>query len=142
LRFFALPLPAIGRRRSYRSCATCLIEGGAAHFGRIAGLAVDASGALLVAEDSNGVIYRISYPAGAGGDGGTDGVADAGPDAAADLGTGLKSWRKMSRLRSAFLPACYPVPAWRRLRAAIAGFGLARQMNVCGADAMTCARQP
>jgi glucose/arabinose dehydrogenase len=42
-----------------------LIEGGAAHFGRLAGLTVDATGALLVAEDTNGVIYRVSYPAGA-----------------------------------------------------------------------------
>jgi glucose/arabinose dehydrogenase len=49
-----------------------LIEGGAAHFGRIAGLAVDASGALLIAEDTNGVIYRVSYGSGSGSDGGTD----------------------------------------------------------------------
>jgi glucose/arabinose dehydrogenase len=63
-----------------------LIEGGAAHFGRIAGLAVDASGALLVAEDTNGVIYRVSYPAGGGNDGGSGDAADAAPDAAADVG--------------------------------------------------------
>jgi glucose/arabinose dehydrogenase len=51
-----------------------LIENGAAHFGRLAGLAVDASGALLVAEDTNGIIYRVSYGAG-----GVDGGAgDAG----------------------------------------------------------------
>ena len=49
-----------------------LIEGGAAHFGRIAGLAVDASGALLVAEDTNGVVYRVSYPGGEVADGGAD----------------------------------------------------------------------
>jgi glucose/arabinose dehydrogenase len=58
-----------------------LIEGGAAHFGRIAGLAVDATGALLVAEDTNGILYRISYGSGAGPDGGArpDTAADAGP---------------------------------------------------------------
>jgi glucose/arabinose dehydrogenase len=38
-----------------------LIENGAAQFGRLAGLAVDNEGALLIAEDSNGVIYRVSY---------------------------------------------------------------------------------
>jgi glucose/arabinose dehydrogenase len=33
-------------------------------FGRLAGLAVDAAGALLVSEDSNGVIYRVAYERG------------------------------------------------------------------------------
>jgi len=32
-----------------------------AQFGRLAGLAVAADGALLIAEDQNGVIYRVSY---------------------------------------------------------------------------------
>jgi glucose/arabinose dehydrogenase len=69
-----------------------LIEGGAAHFGRIAGLAVDRSGALLIAEDTNGVIYRVSH-AGSGADAGTDGGADGGTgdgaaDAASDLADG------------------------------------------------------
>ncbi|MEJ8852693.1 PQQ-dependent sugar dehydrogenase [Variovorax rhizosphaerae] len=32
-----------------------------AQFGRLAGLAVGADGALLIAEDQNGVIYRVSY---------------------------------------------------------------------------------
>lgn len=58
-----------------------LIEDGRAHFGRIAGLAVDATGALLVAEDTNGVVYRVSYASGPGADGGTDGGVDAGADA-------------------------------------------------------------
>jgi glucose/arabinose dehydrogenase len=49
-----------------------LIEDGRAHFGRLAGLALDATGALLVAEDTNGIVYRVSYPAGA---------TDAGPPA-------------------------------------------------------------
>jgi glucose/arabinose dehydrogenase len=30
-------------------------------FGRVAGLAVDAEGAILVSEDSNGLIYRVAY---------------------------------------------------------------------------------
>ncbi|KQR45742.1 sorbosone dehydrogenase family protein [Acidovorax sp. Leaf160] len=33
-----------------------------AQFGRLAGLAVARDGSLLVAEDQNGVIYRVSYP--------------------------------------------------------------------------------
>ncbi len=48
-----------------------LIDQGTAHFGRLAGLTVDASGALLVSDDTNGMIYRVSYSdtngAGAGG---------------------------------------------------------------------------
>jgi glucose/arabinose dehydrogenase len=38
-----------------------LIEGGRAQFGRPAGLAVDATGALIVSDDANGVIYRVTY---------------------------------------------------------------------------------
>jgi glucose/arabinose dehydrogenase len=38
-----------------------LLDGGHAHFGRLAGLAVDAYGALLVADDANGVVYRVTY---------------------------------------------------------------------------------
>jgi glucose/arabinose dehydrogenase len=38
-----------------------LIEGGAAHFGRVAGLAVANDGSLLVSDDANGVIYRVAY---------------------------------------------------------------------------------
>lgn len=37
-----------------------LIEDGRAQFGRVAGLAEDRDGSLLVAEDTNGVIYRVS----------------------------------------------------------------------------------
>jgi glucose/arabinose dehydrogenase len=59
-----------------------LIEGGRAHFGRLAGLTVDATGALVLSDDTNGVIYRISYGTG-GTDGGTDAAdaADGGADA-------------------------------------------------------------
>jgi len=38
-----------------------LINGGANHFARIAGLAVAKDGSLLISDDTNGVIYRISY---------------------------------------------------------------------------------
>jgi glucose/arabinose dehydrogenase len=38
-----------------------LVEDGAAHFGRVAGLAVAPDGALLISDDTNGVIYRVSY---------------------------------------------------------------------------------
>jgi glucose/arabinose dehydrogenase len=38
-----------------------LVRGGGAQFGRITGVAVAADGALLVADDSNGVVYRIAY---------------------------------------------------------------------------------
>lgn len=38
-----------------------LIEKGAAHFGRVAGLIVAPDGSLLISEDTNGVIYRVSY---------------------------------------------------------------------------------
>lgn len=40
-----------------------LIEEQVANFGRIAGLAVAADGSLLISEDQNGVIYRVSYTA-------------------------------------------------------------------------------
>jgi glucose/arabinose dehydrogenase len=38
-----------------------LIEDGAAHAGRGAGRAVAKDGALLVSDDTNGVIYRVAY---------------------------------------------------------------------------------
>lgn len=37
-----------------------LLENGAAHFGRLAGLVVASDGSLLISEDTNGVIYRVS----------------------------------------------------------------------------------
>jgi glucose/arabinose dehydrogenase len=42
-----------------------LLDDGKRHFGRIAGTAVARDGSLLIADDSNGVIYRISYTGGA-----------------------------------------------------------------------------
>jgi glucose/arabinose dehydrogenase len=42
---------------------TFLTEGGAAQFGRVAGLTVAKDGALLVSNDTNGVIYRVAYSA-------------------------------------------------------------------------------
>jgi glucose/arabinose dehydrogenase len=38
-----------------------LIENGRAHFGRLMGIAQAGDGALLVGDDTNGVIYRIAY---------------------------------------------------------------------------------
>lgn len=38
-----------------------LIEDGAAQFGRVAGLLVTQDGSLLVSEDQNGVIYKVSF---------------------------------------------------------------------------------
>lgn len=38
-----------------------LIEEGRAHFGRPVGLAVHTDGSLFVTDDSNGIVYRISY---------------------------------------------------------------------------------
>jgi len=54
-----------------------LIEQGQAHFGRVAGLTFDATGALLISDDTNGMLYRVSYVGtgdpGAGGAGGSGG---------------------------------------------------------------------
>lgn len=41
-----------------------LQDDGAAHFGRVAGLAVTEDGSLLISEDTNGVIYRVTYSGG------------------------------------------------------------------------------
>lgn len=38
-----------------------LIEEQLANFGRVAGLAIAADGSLLITEDTNGIIYRVSY---------------------------------------------------------------------------------
>jgi glucose/arabinose dehydrogenase len=37
------------------------------HFGRLAGLAVMPDGALLVSDDTNGMIYRVRYSGGSEG---------------------------------------------------------------------------
>jgi Raf kinase inhibitor-like YbhB/YbcL family protein len=42
-----------------------LSDGGRTHFARPMGLAVAKDGALLMADDANGVLYRVSYKAGA-----------------------------------------------------------------------------
>ena len=49
--------------RSDDFLAGFLLEGGDAQFGRLAGLAVARDGSLLVAEDQNGIIYRVSSTA-------------------------------------------------------------------------------
>lgn len=38
-----------------------LVDGGKAHFGRPVGLAIHTDGSLLITDDSNGVVYRVSY---------------------------------------------------------------------------------
>jgi glucose/arabinose dehydrogenase len=38
-----------------------LLDDGKTHFGRLAGVAVDREGALLFTDDSNGVMYRVTY---------------------------------------------------------------------------------
>ncbi|MBA4146913.1 MAG: sorbosone dehydrogenase family protein [Verrucomicrobia bacterium] len=38
-----------------------LIENGAAHFGRLSGIAMAQDGSLLFSDDANGVVYRVSY---------------------------------------------------------------------------------
>jgi glucose/arabinose dehydrogenase len=51
-----------GRPEKFEEFATgWLTEGGKSHFGRPAGVAVAKDGSLLVSDDANGVIYRISY---------------------------------------------------------------------------------
>lgn len=51
-----------GKPQKFEEFATgWLTENGRAHFGRPAGIAVAKDGALLVSDDANGVIYRISY---------------------------------------------------------------------------------
>jgi glucose/arabinose dehydrogenase len=53
-----------------------LIENGKAYFGRIAGLAIDATGAMLISDDTNGVIYRVTAASTA--DGGASPTVDGG----------------------------------------------------------------
>jgi glucose/arabinose dehydrogenase len=38
-----------------------LLENGCAYFGRPTGLAVARDGALLISDDTSGVIYRVAY---------------------------------------------------------------------------------
>jgi glucose/arabinose dehydrogenase len=64
-----------------------LIDGGRATFGRPAGITVAPDGTLLFSDDTNGVIYRVSYtpilpaptPTAPAAPSGTDAPADAGP---------------------------------------------------------------
>jgi len=68
-----VPVPRAGQTVPYEDfLAGFLVENGTAEFGRLAGLTVDASGALLVSDDENGVIYRVTYGAGGSPDGGAD----------------------------------------------------------------------
>jgi glucose/arabinose dehydrogenase len=38
-----------------------LLEDGRSHFGRLVGLTMHTDGSLLFTDDSNGVVYRVSY---------------------------------------------------------------------------------
>ena len=51
----------VSRSRSSRSSRGFLTDGGLAHFARPVGLAIAKDGSLLMADDANGVIYRIAY---------------------------------------------------------------------------------
>jgi glucose/arabinose dehydrogenase len=54
-----------GRPRAFEDFLTgFLTEGGRALSGRPAGLAAARDGSLLVADDTNGIIYRVSYSGG------------------------------------------------------------------------------
>jgi glucose/arabinose dehydrogenase len=54
-----------GRPQAFEKFVTgWLIDNGKAHFGRPAGLAVAKDGALLMSDDANGVIYRITHAGG------------------------------------------------------------------------------
>jgi len=56
-----------GRARSIEPFLTSFIaDGGQARTGRPAGLAVAHDGSLLLGDDENGILYRISYPGGRG----------------------------------------------------------------------------
>ena len=56
-----------GRARSIEPFLTGFIaDGGQARTGRPAGLAVAGDGSLLLGDDENGILYRISYPRGRG----------------------------------------------------------------------------
>jgi glucose/arabinose dehydrogenase len=41
-----------------------LLEDGRAHFGRLMGIAQSADGALLIGDDTNGIVYRVEYVGG------------------------------------------------------------------------------
>jgi glucose/arabinose dehydrogenase len=59
-----LAFDANGQHTEFQDFLTgFLIEDQLANFGRIAGLAVAPDGSLLISEDTNGVIYRVSYTA-------------------------------------------------------------------------------
>ncbi len=56
-----------GRARSIEPFLTgFLVDGGQAETGRLAGLAVARDGSLLVGDDENGILYRVSYDGGRG----------------------------------------------------------------------------
>jgi len=58
-----VPAPRAGNASAIEDFVTGFLLDNDHQFGRVAGLAVDPDGSLLVSEDSNGVIYRIAYTA-------------------------------------------------------------------------------
>jgi glucose/arabinose dehydrogenase len=56
-----VPSPRAGQSSAVEDFMTGFLLDNDHQFGRVAGLAVDQNGALLVSEDSNGVIYRVAY---------------------------------------------------------------------------------
>jgi len=55
------PAPVAGRMDAVEDFLTGFLLDNDHQFGRLAGLASDIDGSLLVSEDSNGVIYRVAY---------------------------------------------------------------------------------
>lgn len=83
-----------------------LSDGGKTHFARPVGLAQAADGALLMADDANGVLYRIAYEGRAGGKGDAK-AGDAPADemlrqAALGIGVPLAAARDETRSDAAF----------------------------------------
>jgi glucose/arabinose dehydrogenase len=56
-----VPMPRDGQSSAVEDFMTGFLIDNDHQFGRVAGLAVDQDGALLVSEDSNGVIYRVAH---------------------------------------------------------------------------------
>jgi glucose/arabinose dehydrogenase len=85
-----MPRPRGGSSSAIEDFLTGFLLDNDHQFGRVAGLAVDATGALLVSEDSNGIIYRVAYGSGDAGvpiDADVQGDADVQSDAdVADTG--------------------------------------------------------
>jgi glucose/arabinose dehydrogenase len=57
-----IPFDANNRPTEFEDFVTgFLVDDGKGHFARLCGLTIARDGALLVSDDTNGVVYRISY---------------------------------------------------------------------------------